>query len=328
VAHAVHGPLRAALRGAARLAAPIEDLIVQTAKPGSRWRSVALLLLVATAFGANHVSARLAFDHGTGVSFAVAVRSSVTALAVLALMRIAGVSPRLPGATMGRALVVGLIVSLQSFCLYSAVARIPVALALLAFNTFPVMLSLLSWLTGGERPVPRALVAMPMALTGLAIALDVFGWVPAPAGNTQPAEYAIGVAFALAASFAMATVLLLTTRWLGAVDGRLRTALLMAVVAAVTITVGFAQGGFALPADGVGWLGLALLTLLYGSAITVLFTVLPRMGAVNNAAIMNFEPVAALAMGWLVLDQRIAASQIAGGLIVIAAIVVLTTGRR
>jgi len=31
---------------------------------------------------------------------------------------------------------VGVLIAVQSFCIYSAVARIPVALALLAFNTF------------------------------------------------------------------------------------------------------------------------------------------------------------------------------------------------
>jgi len=293
-----------------------------------RWRSAGLLLLVAVTFGANHVAARLAFDHGTGVSFAVAVRSTVTALAVLALLWIARVPLRVPAPTLGRAIVVGLLVSVQSFCLYSAVARIPVALALLAFNSFPVMLGLMSWATGGERPSRRALVAMPVALCGLTIALDVFGWVPRTASTAGDGALGAGVVFALVASASTAGVLLLTTSWLGAVDGRLRTVILMSVVAAVTLAGGAAGGGFALPADGTGWLGLAALTVLYGTAITALFTLLPRLGAVNNAAIMNFEPVAALALGWLVLDQRIAASQIAGGLIVIAAIVVLTTGRR
>ena len=302
--------------------------VMQAAGPSGRWRSVAMLLLVAAAFGANHVAARLAFDHGTSVSFAVAVRSGVTALALLALLRVARAPLRLPAPTLMRALVVGALVSVQSYCLYSAVARIPVALALLAFNTLPVMLGLMSWITGGERPTPRTWVAMPVALAGLAIALDAFGWVPRSSTNAGTGALGAGVAFALAASVSMAAVLLLTTRWLGAVDGRLRTVILMSVVAAVTLAAGAASGGFALPADGIGWLGLALLTVLYGTAITVLFTVLPRLGAVNNAAIMNFEPVAALALGWLVLDQRIAASQVAGGLIVIAAIVVLTAGRR
>jgi len=113
---------------------------MQAAGSSGRWRSVALLLLVAAAFGANHVAARLAFDHGTGVSFAVAVRSSATALAVLALLLVARAPLRLPARTRMRAIAVGVLVSVQSFCLYSAVARIPVALALLAVKNITVIL--------------------------------------------------------------------------------------------------------------------------------------------------------------------------------------------
>ena len=69
---------------------------------------------------------------------------------------------------------------------------------------------------------------------------------------------------------------------------------------------------------------LMILGIIYYS----LFVVLPRLGAVNNAAILNIEPLVALAMAWLVLDQRIAPVQIAGGAVVIAAIIVLSTGRR
>jgi drug/metabolite transporter (DMT)-like permease len=299
-----------------------------TDKPVPRWAGVATLLLIAVVFGSNHVAARLAFDHGAGVTTAVAIRSSVTALAVLSLLLLARVPLRMPAPTLRRGLAIGLLMSAQSYCLYSAVARIPVALALLAFNTFPVVLALLSWASGAERPLPRTLVAMPVALAGLAMALDVFGWAPADAQSGGFTRMWPGVAFALGASVSFATALLLTTRWLGDVDGRLRTFLLMSVIAVVTLAVSVIGDGFRLPTDATGWLGLGLLTLLYGTAITTLFVVLPRLGAVNNAAVLNVEPLAALAMAWLVLDQRIAFSQIAGGVVVIVAIVVLTTGKR
>ena len=42
----------------------------------------ATLLLIAFMMGANHVAARMAFDHGLDVATAVTVRSGVTALVV------------------------------------------------------------------------------------------------------------------------------------------------------------------------------------------------------------------------------------------------------
>lgn len=295
-----------------------------------RWLGVIVLLGIAATFGANHVAARLAFDHGVGVSTAVAVRSLGTALFVLVLLRVSRVSLRIPGPTLRRGLLIGVLVAVQSFCLYSAVARIPVALALLAFNTFPIMLGLVSWLAGGERPTRRTLVAMPVALIGLAIALDVAGVGnrAVAGGGASFAAMLPGVGFALGASVCFGVALHLIGRWLPAVDGRLRTLMFMVVVAVVTIAAGAATTGFRWPDDATGWTGLTLLTVLYGAAITGLFVVLPRLGAVNNAAIMNFEPVAALGMAWAVLGQTVSPIQLLGGAIVIGAIVYLGTGPR
>lgn len=307
--------------------APGADRGAAPATPIPRWIGVALLLTIASAFAANHVAARVAFEHGTSVITAIAVRSGGTAVALGALLALARAPVAIAAPTLRRAICIGLLISVQSYCLYSAVARIPVALALLAFNTFPVMLGLMSWATGAERPSTRALVAMPVALAGLAIALDAFGWAGARlAAGTG--TMAAGVAFALGASISFAAALLLTTRWLGLVDGRLRSLILMSVVALCALFAAGIGDAFTLPHDAIGWIGLSLLTVLYGFGITALFIVLPRLGAVNNAAIMNFEPVAALGLGWLVLDQTIAATQIAGGAVVILAIVVLTSGRR
>jgi drug/metabolite transporter (DMT)-like permease len=102
----------------------------------------------------------------------------------------------------------------------------------------------------------------------------------------------------------------------------------MGVAAVLVAAAGAATGSFDLPHDGPGWLGLALLTLLYGSAFTTLFVVLPRIRAVNNAVVMNFEPIAALILGWMILGQSVAPLQIFGAFIVVGAIVYLGTARQ
>jgi drug/metabolite transporter (DMT)-like permease len=158
---------------------------------------VLALLAIATTFASNHVAARVAFDHGASVTTAVAIRSAFTALFLLALMRVLGVSMALPRKTLLRALAIGLLIAFQSFCLYSAVALLPVALGLLAFNTFPMFLALFSWIWTGRRPSGAALVAMPLALVGLALALDVFGKPVNPAGIAWALGAAVTFAVAL-----------------------------------------------------------------------------------------------------------------------------------
>ncbi len=296
------------------------------AAPMPRWLAVGLLLLVATIFAGNHIAARLAFDHGVSVVTAVAVRSGVTAIVVLLFLRATGVPLVVDRRTAGRAVIVGLLLSVQSYGLYTAVALIPVALALLTFNTFPFLLALLSWVTGGARPGRYTLVAMLVALFGLSLALDVAGRVAVDGEVGFAARWATigaGVAHALVASLAFACVLYLTTRWLAALEPRLRTVLTMSVVSVVTLGAGLVGGGLALPAQPLAWTGLVLLTILYGTAFTMMFAILPRIGAVDNAALLNFEPIASLGLAWLFLGQAVAPIQVFGALVVIGAVMAI-----
>ncbi len=283
-----------------------------------RWAGIALLLAIAAIFGGNHIAARIAFDHGTNVTTAVAVRSTGTALIVLLLLLWSRTSLKVERKTLGQSILIGLLIAVQSYCLYSAVALIPVALALLAFQTFPMLLALISWAGGGERPTRRVLLAMPVALVGLALALDVWGKSGDIAGRWT--EVGAGVLWAIGASVSFALALFLITRWLGNMDGRLRSFLFMSVVALVTLVGGSVTNGFALPADGTGWIALALLTVFYGTAITSTFVLLPRLGTVNNAAVLNFEPIAVLGLAWLILGQAVAPLQIVGAFVVVGAI--------
>jgi len=235
---------------------------------------------------------------------------------LLLLLRLQGVSLALSRATLLRALLVGLLVATQSFCLYSAVARIPVALALLVFQTCPMLFVLLSWATGKEKPRPSALLAMPLALVGLALALDVrLGHL-----SGRWAEIGAGASWALGAALSFTLVFFFNAHWLKALDGRLRTFLMMAVTATTVLAGGAVADALALPADGKGWLGLALLTLLYGAAITSLFIVLPRLGGAASTVALNFEPIAVLGLAWLVLGQSVTSLQILGAFIVVGAI--------
>ena len=88
------------------------------------------------------------------------------------------------------------------------------------------------------------------------------------------------------------------------------------------------RGGFHFPTAAPGWWGLAALTFLYGTAFTIMFTVLPRLGVVGNSAIMNVEPVFALVLAWLLLDQAVAPVQVAGALLVVGAVMALGLRRR
>lgn len=288
----------------------------------------ATLLLIAALMGANHVAARLAFNHGVDVPTAVSFRSGATALVVGALLLIQRV-PLALAARQRKALpLIGVLIAIQSLCLYSAVARLPVALALLVFNSFPLMTALWARVLYRHRPERALLIAMPVILLGLVLALDVLGAASGLGAAGQWREIGAGVAFALGASTTFGLALVLTQHEAGGLDGRLRTFATMAMVALLAGAAVVWRGGLALPVAPAGWWGLALLTLLYGTGITILFTVLPRLGVVGNSAVMNVEPVFALVLAWLILDQHIAPVQVVGALVVVGAVIWLGTRRK
>ena len=288
----------------------------------------ATLLLIALMMGANHVAACFAFDNGVDVATAVTIRSAVTALVVTILIFVQRVPVRLTPRHKRALPAIGLLIGVQSLFLYSSVARLPVALALLAFNTYPLWTAFWARIAYAHRAEPRVLRAMPFMLVGLALALDVFGAASGLGAAAQWANIGVGVAFALGAAAVFGLALVLTQHEAGDLDGRLRTATTMAMVALLALGGVATQGGFHLPTAAAGWWGLAMLTLLYGTGITILFTVLPRLGVVSNSAIMNVEPIFALVLAWALLGQRIAPVQVAGGLMVVATVIWLGTRRR
>jgi drug/metabolite transporter (DMT)-like permease len=223
---------------------------------------------------------------------------------------------------------VSLLVAVQSLSLYAAVARLPVALALLAFNTWPMWTALWARVLYGTAPERRTLLVMPVLLAGLALALDVFGAASGLGAQAQWLRIGAGVGFAVLAAATFGLVMVVTQHEIAALDGRLRSAVSMGVVAVLALAVTQAQGGLQLPHSAPGWWGLVMLTLLYGTAFTIMITLLPRLGVVGSSPIMNVEPVAAMILAWALLGQRIAPVQVLGALIVVGAVMALGLRRR
>ena len=92
-------------------------------------------------------------------------------------------------------------------------------------------------------------------LLGLALALDVLGAASGLGAAGQWGRIGAGVAFALAAAATFGLALVLTQHEAGDLDGRLRTATTMAMVALLALVGVAVQGGFHLPQRGAGLVG-------------------------------------------------------------------------
>jgi drug/metabolite transporter (DMT)-like permease len=164
-------------------------------------------------------------------------------------------------------------------------------------------------------------LTMPVILLGLGMALDVMGAASGLGAGTQWAQMGAGVAFALAAAASFGLALIVTQHETQGLDGRWRTLFNMSTALVIALVVVGVHGEPHWPSTSAGWGGLAALSFLYGTAFTIMFTVLPKLGAASYAAIMNVEPIFALLLAWWVLGQAIAPSQVLGALLVVGAVI-------
>ncbi|WAE52258.1 EamA family transporter [Stutzerimonas frequens] len=299
-----------------------------TATPFPRHTSVLILAALASAFAANHIAARIAFDHDTGLLLAVLCRAGVTMLALATLVFWRRESLQLSPATWRWQVLLGLLIAVQSICIYSAVARIPVGLALLVVNLSPILLALLTWLLGGPRPTRQTLAVMGLILFGLVLVLDV----PARLVSSEApdGQWVAGILFSLTAAAVFAVALWVTEHKLSQMAGSVRSMLTLIVVFLASAALGSSSlipGGLGLPSASAGWIALACLVLLYGAAFSTLFICMPRLNIARNAPVMNMEPVAGMLLGWLVLGQLLGPLQVLGSLIVVGGIVLLAYRR-
>lgn len=291
--------------------------------------SVLIMAGLACSFAGNHIAARIAFDEGAGLLLAILCRSGVTLLALAVVVLWRRESLRLGPGVWGWQVLAGLLVGVQSFCIYSAVARIPVGLALLVVNLSPVLLALLTWVLGGPAPTRRAAMLMGVILVGLLIVLDVPAIV-SEQGRVDD-RWLDGVLFSLGAAAVFAVAMWISDNRLARMAGTVRSMLRMALVflgASVAGAAGIVADGLSLPGATAGWIALVFLVLLYGAGFSTLFICMPRLDISRNAPVMNVEPVAGLLFGWLILDQHLGSLQLLGGAIVVAAIVLLAYRRQ
>ena len=297
---------------------------MQGLSPFPRHLAVLILCLLSCSFAANHIAARIAFDHDTGLLLTMLCRAGVTALVLAALVLWQRHSLRLPASTWRWQLLLGLLIAIQSFCIYSAVARVPVAIALLVVNLSPILFILLNWALGGPAPTRQAMAIMLVIMIGLVLVLDVPQRLES--ASLSETQWLAGVLFSLTGAGVFAVALWITEHRLSSVAGSVRSMLTLMVVVISAASLGATDvlpGSLNLPNASIGWLALACVVLLYGAAFSTLFICMPRLNLAQNAPVMNMEPVAGMVLGWLILDQFLSPLQILGGLVVVGGIALL-----
>lgn len=265
------------------------------------------------------VVARRLFDRGVSP---VELTESRAVLAAAGFALLPASWRRPVSAAPGPVAALGGALALVNVTYYLAVSRIPVAAALVIQYTAPALI--VGWTSMRSRRAPSADVAIALvaALLGVLLVVDLPGSL---AGRVD----GVGVVLAVASAvfFASYTVLAEKT---GAVYGSSGAMFRGFVVAAILWALYQAPRGF--PAEilqrshvptvlYVGLAGTLLPFLLYAWGLR-------RVRAERGSIAATLEPVIAAVVAWAWLGQNLSAVQVAGGLLVVAAVVSLQLRRR
>src|ERR671915_2261121 len=205
--------------------------------------------------------------------------------------------------------------SLQSALFFAAIERLDVSMVALLLYTYPAFVTLAAIALGRAAPSLRTGVALTVASAGLVLVLLAGG-----GGGFE----AVGALLALGASLTYTTYILVSDGVIADVDP-LALALLVLTGASASFTVGgLATGSLELALSGEAWLWLVLLALVSTVvAVSAFFAGLRRVGPSEAAILSTFEPPVTVVLAFLILGERLTPAQLAGGVLVLGAVVLL-----
>jgi drug/metabolite transporter (DMT)-like permease len=278
-----------------------------------------LCLLSAAAFGTLGIFGKLASDAGANTASTLLVRFALAGLIFAVVLRVSGRWTALR-AMPRRVVLTGLGLgafgySLQSGLFFAAIDRLDVSMVALILYTYPAFVTVAAIGLGRAQASPRAAMALTVASAGLVLVLL--------AGGGSGFEV-VGALLALGASLTYTTYILVSDGVIADVDP-FALALLVLMGASASFTVGgLATGSLDLALSGEAWLWLALIALVSTVvAVSAFFAGLRRVGPSEAAILSTFEPPVTVVLAFLILGERLTVPQLAGGALVLAAVVML-----
>jgi drug/metabolite transporter (DMT)-like permease len=287
---------------------------------GVRSSGTLMCLGSGAAFGAMAIFGKLAYDGGATVGTLLAVRFALAAVLFWGLV-VAGGALHEVRALPGRDVAIGLALggcgyAIQAGCFFAALERIDASLLSLLLYTFPAIVAAAAVALGRERLDGRRLLALGLSFGGLVLVVAGAG-----AGALDP----LGAALGLAAAVVYSVYILVSD----GVSRRMRPTVLAALVctgATVSLTAGSALLGDLRPGEltfaGWGWLaGIAVVSTV--GAITLFFAGLRRAGPTTASILATVEPLVTVLLAFLVFGETLRGIQLAGGALVLAAVLTL-----
>jgi drug/metabolite transporter (DMT)-like permease len=205
---------------------------------------------------------------------------------------------------------IGLFTAAQIFLLYQSVERISAPLAVLLLYSYPALVAVLSLVVLHERAGPLKVVAIAASLAGVLLIVGL------PASHVSVVGFAcgLGAGLSLAIYIVLASAASRGIRPLTAVTW-------IQLGAAIAYLPGLAVAGRT-GMDAAGWLlpvGLAA-----GAATALFLTSVHRLGPTTASIAATIEPISTAVLSAAVLGVTLTATQAYGGLLILAALVLIS----
>jgi drug/metabolite transporter (DMT)-like permease len=283
--------------------------------PTSQTRGTALCVLSACAFGAMAIFAKEAYATGATVVTLLSIRFVLAAALFWVIVTVRGV--QLPSRrVIGASLSLGAAgYAAQAGLFFGALTHIDASLTSLLLYLYPMLVFLGAVALRREQVTGRRVGALALASVGAALVLM---------SGSLGALDGVGIAMALGAAVVYAAYILVADRLIGTIDAFLMAALVTTGAAASTLVAGVGSGSLDLHFAAAGWGWIAAMAL--GSTVlgvSAFFVGLRKVGPATASIVSTAEPVVTVALATAIYGEALGAGQLAGGVLVLGAVVIL-----
>lgn len=278
-----------------------------------RWQGVFWIVLSAAGFGAMAIFAKLAYRDGVTLPTMLFLRFALAGVLLAMWGTLCGMRwPRgldlLLLIAMGAVGYVG-----QSYCYFSALQYTTAGLVALLLYLYPAIVTVLSALLLKRRIGVGRGWAIAVALSGMALTV----------GGDLHSD-ATGILLGIGAAFIYSGYILTGAEVMPRTSP-LAAATVVMLSAAAVYGIAAAYSGLTLPATSTGWaavLAIALFSTLL--AILGFFKGLEKLGPADASTLSTLEPLITLGLAALVLNEAVQPLQLAGGGLILAAVIYLS----
>jgi drug/metabolite transporter (DMT)-like permease len=289
-----------------------------------RWQVIIAFALVYVFWGSTYLGIRIGLEK-IAPELLAGTRFFIAGALMLVWCVSGGRSVRVrPGEALRLAVIGILLLSVSNVILVWAEQWVPTGLAALIVSIVPLWFLILdSFVFPGEhRPSARALAGLAMGAAGIVVLL----WPELRHTGGIGRRELLGSVVLIGGSFAWALGSVLSKRWQLPTDPFTASGYQMVFAGAVNLLVGTVLGDWGRTAWTWRGAGALAYLIVFGSWVgfSAYIWLLERVPTAKLATYAYVNPVIAVFLGWLVLKEAITAYILAGTVIVVAAVALVT----